>query len=363
MPYNKQYELVPIPFSRRLKEFRLRFIPVIVFAVVVVMVAYLWDMRVYNPTFTGKVYAQVTLITAPETGLIQGMRVQEFDRVQYGDTLAVVVSVDTAIVATQIAVLRATIDLLELTQEPLSDWTRNRLDLAGLRLDIVRETVDRTTTELDLAQTRTEVERIRTLRTRDMASEQQLERAELELAQLEAEMRARNDGLAAMSSRFESLEQDDRRLEMRRGDIIAAAVAVHEQEIAALEAALRPFVVRAPFDGVIARVFFFNNSNVPRGEAFIQLESEVPTHIIGFLRQPLTVRPEPGMLVQVRSRRAEKRITAARLDKIGAQALQFEESVQRPGLLETGLPVKISLVGLESMGLVPGEFVDIVMQR
>jgi multidrug resistance efflux pump len=152
----QKYTPVPIPLSRRMREFRLRFVPVIVFGVVLLVVMYLWDVRVYNPTFTGKVYAEMALITAPETGLIRGMTVREFDRVSAGDTLAMVVSVDTAVVATQIAVLRANIRLMELSQDPLSDWTRNRLDLAGLRLEMVRETVDRSTSSLALEQARRE---------------------------------------------------------------------------------------------------------------------------------------------------------------------------------------------------------------
>jgi hypothetical protein len=41
----------------------------------------------------------------------------------------------------------------------------------------------------------------------------------------------------------------------------------------------------------------------------------------------------------------------------------FEESVQRPGILETGLPVKIGLGGLEGLKLIPGELVDVVVRR
>jgi membrane fusion protein, multidrug efflux system len=359
----QKYTPVPIPLSRRMREFRLRFVPVIVFGVVLLVVIYLWDVRVYNPTFTGKVYAEMALITAPETGLIRGMTVREFDRVSAGDTLAMVMSVDTAVVATQIAVLRANIRLMELSQEPLSDWTRNRLDLAGLRLDMVRETVDRSTSSLALEQARREAERMRTLRAQQLASAQELELVELALAQLEAEIAARDKAFDALSAQVAGLESDDTRIAASRGDIIAAAVDVYELEIAALQAALRPVAVRAPFDGVVSKVYYFNESYVPRGEPFIQLESEVATHIIGYLRQPLSVRPEPGMVVQVRSRRTEKAILPGYIEQVGAQAMLFEESVQRPGILETGLPVKIGLGGLEGLKLIPGELVDVVVRR
>jgi hypothetical protein len=65
----------------------------------------------------------------------------------------------------------------------------------------------------------------------------------------------------------------------------------------------------------------------------------------------------------VRSRRTEKAILPGYIEQVGAQAMLFEESVQRPGILETGLPVKIGLGGLEGLKLIPGELVDVVVRR
>jgi multidrug resistance efflux pump len=212
-------------------------------------------------------------------------------------------------------------------------------------------------------QARREAERMRTLRAQNLNSALELELAELALAQLEAEHAARNAAYDDLAERIGSLETEDARMAQNRGEIVAAAVNVFELEIAALQAALQPVAVRAPFDGVVSKVFYFNESYVPRGEPFLQLESEVPTHIIGYLRQPLSIRPEPGMIVQVRSRRAEKAILPGHIQEVGAQAMLFEETIQRPGLFDTGLPVKISLEGLEPMNLIPGELVDVVIPR
>ncbi len=357
-----QYEPIKVPIKQKLREFRLRIVPVVVFGAVLFFVMYLWDLRVYNPSFIGRVHAEVAMITSPQTGLIKNLMVSEFDRLSKGDPIATIEIADSNLVKSRVAAISSQIDLVKASLDPLSDWQRNRINLASLRIDLVQERVELGTLAIRKNQQMRNVERIEQLFTSNLVSAQELEDANLELDIITSAMDVRQDQIAQFEQYIVNIESSDQQYGASDSDVLAAAVRVYENELAALEAELQPIVIRAPFDGVVGKLYYSNGSYLPAGELFVHFESETPTHIIGYIRQPLTVRPYIGMIVQVRTRTATKYIAPAVIENVGVQLSLVDEGLQRPGAsFETALPVKISLSGLEEIPLIPGEMVDIII--
>lgn len=357
-----QYDPIKVPLKQKLREFRLRFVPVVVFGFVLFFVMYLWDLRVYNPSFIGRVHAEVAMITSPQTGLITNLMVSEFDRLREGDPIATIVIADSNLIKSRIAAISSQIDLVKATLDPLSDWQRNRINLASLRIDLVQERVELGTLAIRKNQQTRSIERIDQLYASKLVSDQELEDARLELDIINSAIELRQDQIVELEQYISNIESSDQQFVASDSDVLAAAVRVYENELAVIEAELQPIVIRAPFDGVVGKLYYSNGSYLPAGELFVHFESGTPTHIIGYMRQPLTVRPYVGMIVQVRTRTATKYIAPAVVENIGVQLSLVEEGLQRPGSsFESALPVKISLNGLEEIPLMPGELVDIII--
>lgn len=357
------YQPVKTPASRRWSEFRIRFLPAITFVVVLLVVISLWNTKVYNPTFIGRVEGDVAPITAPETGIVARLYADAFDRVLRGDTLAVLAVADTQFVRASMEVLQSQIALLASGQDPLANWQRNRINYAGLRLDVMQEQISLATLQLREVQTARNVERLESLASRELIAPQELEDAVLSLDLLRTEIAERTAYLAGMEQLLSDVEVSDAGFRGRPEDPINAAIRIYEAEIAALEQEFKPRVILAPIDGMVGRVWYPQGAVIPRGEVLFQVESEIPRRIVGYMRQPLLVRPEAGTDVHIRTRSPQRFVGVARLTRVGAQFTLIEEGLQRPGLThETGLPVEISLDGLEHIPLLPGEIVDIILR-
>ncbi len=360
---HKKYEPIPVPLKQKLKEFRLRFIPVLVFAAAIFAIFQLWSLRVYNPTFQGIVYAEQAFLTSPEAGLIQHMYVREFDRVSKGQRIASVIVTDTNLVKNRLSVIEAQISLLSSTLDPLADWQRSRINLVEMNLDIAQERTAIASLKIRATQLARNVERLESLFENNLVSAQEFEDTKAELDMLQSEIPLREKALAEQERIVAQIAEVDRSFSRDGNDPLTSAIRVYEMELLALQDELKPIDIMAPFDGVISQIFFQNGSYVPRGEPFVKLDSPIPTHIVGYLKQPVTIKPYAGMSLQIRTRNQLKQIAEAKVTSVGAQIMVYEETLQRPGasFLESGLPVKISLDGLEELSLLPGEIVDVIV--
>ncbi|MDX1637572.1 MAG: hypothetical protein R3281_06370 [Balneolaceae bacterium] len=121
---------------------------------------------------------------------------------------------------------------------------------------------------------------------------------------------------------------------------------------------MEPRSVYAPFDGVISTIHQPNGSYVDAGAMMVELESEQPQHIVGYIRQLFKVEPEVGMPV-VSSRRPGQPTFLSNIVTLGGQAHLIEPQLQRPGMTtESGLPVEIAFSDSIDIPLRPGEIVD-----
>lgn len=353
---------IQVPFKQRWRDIRTRFVPVIVFGIVLIAVLVLWGERTQQSSFIGKVMADTAYVSSPLSGLVTGFTLQEFDNVEAGDVIAVVMVADSALLNAQMNVFKTQIDLLRATQDPLSDVQRNLIDRISLELDVLNERLELESLALRKVQMERMNERVQELHRRNLISAQALEDSTLELELVRTAFTAKEKLIRQMEREMDRLSTYQDGVTQSASDPIRAGVAALEAEMEAVYQEFKPIILKAPISGSVAKVYVRNGANLNGGDPLLMLASPTPTHIIGYIRQPVTVRPYIGMEVELRTRTYPKSIAPAIIRNVGAQIMVYDATLQRgSGFIESGIPVRIGLDGLDHLHLIPGEIVDILV--
>lgn len=355
-------EPIQVPFKQRWREIRTRFVPVIVFGVVLIAVIFLWGNKTQQTSFVGKVMADTAHVSSPMPGIVSGFLLQEFDTVEIGDTLATIIVADSSLRDAQLNVFRTQIDLLRVTQDPLSDVQRNLIDRISLELDVLNEKLEFESLSLRRLQMERMNERVIELHRRNLISAQALEDSTLELELVRTAYNAKEKLIRELEREMGRLSMYQDGVTQSTQDPIRAGVAALEAEMDAVYQEFKPIVLKAPISGSVVKMYVRNGTHLNAGEPLLLLASPIPTYIIGYVRQPVTARPYIGMEIQLRTRTYPKFIVPATINNVGAQIMVYDANMQRgTGFIESGIPVRIGLDGLGHLHLIPGEIVDILI--
>jgi hypothetical protein len=131
----------------------------------------------------------------------------------------------------------------------------------------------------------------------------------------------------------------------------------------ALATNLGPMTLTAPITGMISSIQRRAGEQVIEGEPLLVISSPQAERVVGYLRQPYPVQPEPGMEAVLTTREWRRRQYIGLVTQVGAQLEYITNSLAllRPGaLVDTGLPVIIDLS--PEADIRPGEVVDILIR-
>lgn len=137
-----------------------------------------------------------------------------------------------------------------------------------------------------------------------------------------------------------------------------------EQAIAAqrerLKRAEKIIVLRSPISGFVSVVDHLPGAKVMGGETILVVSAEKSDRILGWVRQPVTIRPQVGDLVEVRRGVIGEAPFQAMVVKVGNQleqinptAVPLAATIQRA---EFGLPLIVKAPDV--VNLIPGEAVQ-----
>ena len=358
----KQFEPIPIPWKQRRRELRVRVLPVLVFLCVGVAVFYLWRDSASNPTLIGQVMGESAAISSPLDGTLINFAYEPFEEVQKGDLLGQVFPRDSVYLNAQLDLIRAEIEQIRQTREPILAEQRVRIDLEGLKINQMETRISLAQSKLQQQLAETDFERITNLRDRDLISEQQFDSVRTRLELFNVQVREYQEILDYYSSRIDEIEEYTSYGDRGDRNPILAAIRVQEQLMETILAEFGPTPFYAPISGVISSVQNGGGMFVSRGDSIMVIESRQPTHIIGYVRQPFVRTPQSGMDVQVRTRKANRLFFDSKIEEVGGHIRVLQRNLQRPGLtFESGLAVKIAVADSIDADLVPGELVDIVL--
>lgn len=359
----RRYDPIPIPFKQRLRELRVKFLPVVVFLFCGLIVATLWNEKVSSPGMIGKVVSDSSRVATPDNGILANFYYKTFDYVEQGELLGQVHRADTLLLNAMIAEIRSEIDLITESLGLTAGEQRTRINLEELKIEMINTRIALAETELIRHRSRSEFNRASELWQRELISDMEYEIAETELELLNVQVREYEELIDYLSDRIEELEDFTGYRTRADRDPVLAAITIQEQRVARVMAEVAPKPVYASISGVISHIHFHAGDYVRAGEEIMKIESREPTYIIGYLRQPFSVEPTSGLEVEVRTRKPGRAFFSSRIEEVGGHIRTLEPNLQRPGaMFESGLPVKISIADRGDIQLTPGEIVDIVIR-
>lgn len=362
MPNNM--EKIPVPLSQRLREIRVRLLPILVFIVVAMMVAYLWKERVETSTMTGRVVGKQAVVRSPQPGSLAELTVSAFDTVKAGDPVGRLITTDPEIIESELAVILAEIELTRLSMDPLAAQQRNLLDYESMHMDLMENRARLGIAQVREQQAEREFNRMEQLYKEGLTSEESRDRAETEYRTLREEVANIRMLVNRLEDRLEDIDLEELLEQWKKEDPKAAAIEVHHKEIERIKAEMMPVELHAPMSGQIAAVHKSNGEYVDRGDSILRIHSPQPDYILAHMKHPFVTEPEPGMEVLVRKQSRGREQAVMQIDEVGVQIETVDESVAffpSQQYEAAGLPLRIAIN--YELNLMPGERVDMRLIR
>ena len=356
----KQLPRIPVPPGRRWREFRLRVVPGIVFLVTSAAVALIWNQHLSVSTLQGEVESVQSNVSSPHAGILTQVNVTRFQKVSQGEAVAVLIPNDPRI---PLALLQSEIDLFRARLEPRLSGQRNATDYERLRLEWLLQKVQLATAQVKLARAENQLRRSEHLFREDVISADLYDSSLKTRERLKANVEESSNVVVELEKGLESLKELGSSVEFE--SVVTETVSTlraHEQKLRLTEASIGPITLKAPIEGMVSFIYRRPGENVQNGDPIIALSALDSDRIIGYLRQPLSIEPEVGMQVEIRTRTAPPVVHTAQISEVGTRFEVVSEAlaIQRAGgAMDVGLPIEISLP--TNMRVRPGEIVDLVI--
>lgn len=355
---------IPRPAKLRGRDFLVRGGPLVVCLLVAGVVAVLWSRQLIPTNFVGEVQSRTAQLNSPVAGTLVVLNLEEFARVTNGQPLATVAVHSPDTLKANLAALQA--DLGIMRERMSQDQERNDLNYRQLRVELLLQKLELTTTQIQLRQAESEYERSQKL------FDEQLLAAGVGLDRsvgLDVALRDRDALRAQVEQKTALVAELEQSLEKFRpagarnanpaiGEAIDAAIRAQERLLKETEG---PVTLKSPMDGTIMKIYRRVGERVAENELLLEVSGDQPERIMGFVRQPLSVVPQPGDIVQVRSRGQQGRKAEAKVVRVGVRLELFTQPLRVRGFdasMERGLPVLLTCP--EELGLHPGELVDLI---
>jgi len=362
-------EKPPIPISPavRSREFRSRILPKLVFGIVLVLMLILWWLYISAPVLVGQVEPITTFVNSPKPGILKELSLARLQQVKAGEPVAIVATTDPKVVESSLAVLRSEIDLLKVNLEPEMAAQRYAIQFDRLRLDAMSQRVELAASRVKLQQAENDLRRADALSKGKIVSDSAFEQTKAARDKLFADVQERAKLVTEMEKSIQSHELKDGSPENKipgPEEILRASIAVQEAKLALTEAELKPITLYAPVDGVVSVLNRHPGETVTAGEPIATITALTSDHILGYIRQPISIRVAAGMKVEIQARSFNRPIGKGTIVHVGTQLEPINPVLLITSAASTapvlGLPLEISLPpGLQ---LVPGEIVDLAIR-
>src|SRR6266496_1103976 len=348
---------IPTPLSQVLREFRIQVLPFIVFALTVVGIVILWRNTVQPVGIVGFVDTNQVFVTSLQDGLVTELFVERFQEVKKDQNVCVVVNTDPELVAALINKAKA--DLKVVLERSTVDIGRGRQQLQQLAGDRFVEIIRQTARLPQLLLAESNLVREAELLKSGVGTQLAYDAALAQRDGLKDEIAARKIYIEQLGTNLASLSISDEPLKAA----VLAAIQAQETE---LTLTLKPAILKAPIDGLVAMILHQAGEKIRRGDPIVAIASPNATNVIGYVRQPIQHRPRPGDRVRVTTRTSPRRSGTSQISKVGALLEPINQSLLSADnrRFEVGLPIVVPLSPelIDQLNLMPGEYVDIAFE-
>lgn len=244
--------LPQIPLAPRVvwRQFRQRFLPVCVFALLVTVAATLWVRLGTAPALSGLAEGVRATVSSPQSGLIVELRVRPYQLVNQGDVIAVLQPGDPRL---PLDLLQTSLQLSRLRHEPTLAQ-RNAMDYERVRVDHIRLKSELAVARVNLVRANDDLNRNRTLFTEKVISEELFNGYLATRDAFQAEVTVKEHSVAELEGRLRELrELGDPSLPQSDTNRYWA------QELAAAQVQAvsnwNSLVLQAPISGLVAPIY------------------------------------------------------------------------------------------------------------
>ncbi|HEV8542091.1 MAG TPA: HlyD family efflux transporter periplasmic adaptor subunit [Verrucomicrobiae bacterium] len=358
--------VIPTPASQKWREFRIRYLPIIVFGCTIGAIFYLWREHVMPPGLVGQVEPVHADVRTRDAGLLTNLYVKRFQAVRAGDLIASVIVTDTRRVSAELQLLDSQIAIAKVEMNTIVDRERLAFVYQDLRNEFMREKTQLETAKAQLPRAAFDVTLSSNLLKEKVLSEFDFHRYQGNFDSLKAQVEQLTNNLQQIQSKLESSKAIEELASS--GDTpkeIGARLAMLKAQQEKVEMLLKqPLMLRSPIDGVVSTIYRQEGETVIADEPIVTISATSGDRIVGYLRAPYYVEPKPGMRVLVRCRSGDRREGEARILGIGASfEVITNAAFIRPNVPhEMGLPLAITVPPALRTELRPGEMVDITVK-
>ena len=351
MEHKDKLPPIPTPVSQRWREFRIRFLPFIVFAVLIAGIAFLWRGFVQPSGIVGFAETNAVNVVASQDGLLSTLTVERFQMVTKGQEIGIVINTDPELLKAQIATAQADIEVLRSRNMVDQDRTEQsyqqfRQDLLNLRVAQATDRVTWLTDSNDFRRAANEFDL-------KIASQAVYDAAKGKLDARSATIEEREKQITDLTRSLADLQA---KRKANPTDAFDKAIEAKQRE---LELLLKPNSVKAPISGMVSMVHHAGGERVLRGMPIVTISDPTANHVIGYIRQPIVNKPQVDSAVQITTRSQPRIIARGQVVHVGAQLEPINPALLSPDTkrMEVGLPILVAIP--PGVKLTPGEFVDL----
>lgn len=356
---------IPTPPAQRWREVRLLYLPRTVFVVGVLTVAFLWSRWVTPATMVGEAVIAQAEVRSSQAGMLLGLKVIEFQKVQANEVVGHVAPVDPKVLEATLAVIRAEVGMLTTTLAGATDRQRVALEYERLQLDWMSARVEQAGLRGRLQLAESELARMEPLHRNGLITDENYEQYKTNRNMLAEQVTTQSQLVAKLEPSLKLLAPAAGSENMLTTDsALTAAIKVQDAKLKLAEQQLTPVPLVSPIAGVVSLVLRRTGEAVVAGEPILRITAAQPDRITGYVRQPMSFEPKVGMVVEVRTRghlrkSAQSKITnvAAAMEPLTPTMISAMHLPPTP-VPEPGLKIEVALPA--SLGLRPGEFVDLL---
>lgn len=367
---------IPTPPGTAWREFRIRYLPALMFAGVLGATAMIWRDYVGPSSMVGEVEMIRAVITSSQAGRVALLNAGHFQTVTAGERLVQIVVADPKILEAQLNLSKARIELARVTIEPRLRKENNQINYEKLRMDWMGQRIELAIGKSQLIYYEGEFARLDRLfggstnssvvpkPDSQLASQAQYDVAKRDVDVTRAKINELTLLVNEMDSAMRIVDSNESKIEGEMPNSVRAAIAVEERLLDLIETQLAPLMLTSPIDGMVSIIYRHQGENVMAGDPILTISQNKSDRINAFLKQPLAYQPKVDQRIEVRSRSSNRPVgqgwivaVGGNLDPISPQLLTLSLQGNRP--VELGLPIVISVPDNLKDRLFPGEVVDL----
>ena len=352
---NRELPIIPTPPRTHWREFRVRFLPLLVFGTTILLIFAIWKRVPPATGLRGVGEGVVSTLTSPQDGFLREPTRQSRDWIEAGEPLVTVAPFDPA---SRLDVLQSQLQLSRLALEPtITD--RNALNYEQLRVDALRLRQELAMAKANLDRAERTLPRHEALLREKLLSHDVYDLTLRDRDFYQAQVEETTKALAEIEQRLEQLRNLSEPIQNGEGPILSEMVPRLEQQISAIQTNWNPVTLMAPIAG---EVQFLRNAGefVRAGEPIAVINSPHASHVVAYLKQPMPFKPHAGMPVEVTTRSAEPVRFMTEIARVGARVEVITNAlayVPAGALVDSGLPLIVPVP--HNVEVRPGEIVDI----